>query len=373
MEVTCDAFGNTIAVKPGRRPGPAVGLGSHLDSVPNGGNFDGVAGVLTALEVIRAFNDDGVLLEHPLKLVIFAAEEGARFGTPCLGSRAAFGHLSANVVQTLSDRDGATLEHALAEMGFDPSLVLERQTWTEDLAAFLELHIEQGRVLEDAGEDIGVVDWIAGNRRLRMILEGQSDHSGATPMSLRRDALLGGAEVALYAEEQARRCHGVVATTGEFTVHPNTLTAVPGRIELGIDVRSADVVLQSRMAAKIEEAARATCDGRNLGLHVERVSDSAPTMLPVWLQRSLTAASRAVTGRSRIMTSGAGHDSQIVARTVPAGMIFIPCRAGVSHDPAEYASEAHLLLGTEVLSKAIIDLDDSLANAHGPTSTFAQR
>jgi allantoate deiminase len=361
MQVNHDAFGNTVGTRPGRLPGPAVGIGSHLDSVPRGGNFDGVAGVLTALEVMRAINDAKVSLEHPVRLIVFAAEEGARFGTPCLGSRAAFGHLSAVDLSLMHDRDGISLGQALERNGLDPGLVSSRQDWTRDLAVFAELHIEQGRVLEDAGETIGVVDWVAGNRRLRMRMEGQTDHSGATPMALRRDALLGGAALALETAAQARRRRGVVATTGEFTVHPNALTAVPGMVELGVDVRSADVLLQAQTAIRIEQAARGLCQSQNLKLTVEHISDSAPTMLPVWVQRIMTEVSRAVTGRSRVMTSGAGHDSQIVARNVPAGMFFIPCRKGISHDPAEYADPVHLETGAVALARTLYKLDHRLS------------
>lgn len=180
LEVERDAFGNTVGVRPGTGRGPALAIGSHVDSVPVGGNYDGAAGVVAALEVVRALNDADVTTELPLKVVCFSAEEGARFGPPCLGSKAAIGLLDRAALHDLRDRDGTTLHEALAAAGSRPEDVVRPAAWVDDVGVFLELHIEQGRVLEAAGEQVGVVDWIAGNRRLRVRVDGQTDHSGAT-------------------------------------------------------------------------------------------------------------------------------------------------------------------------------------------------
>jgi len=365
LDVSRDGFGNTVGTRPGRGgSGRAIAIGSHVDSVPRGGNYDGAVGVVGAIEAARALAEEGRVLVHDLRVVCFSAEEGARFGAPCLGSKAALGLLGPDDAQRLEDGRGVTLAEALEARGSSVE-ALGVADWVEGLDAFVELHIEQGRVLEDARQPIGVVDWIAGNRRLRMTLRGQTDHSGATPMPIRRDALVAAAAVVGDVDRLARRTRGLVGTVGEFTVHPNALTAVPGKVELSVDVRSADVVVQEETIEAVMEAAARHCAARGVDLEVDDVSSVAPVMLPSWLRRSLTDVARRFTPRPRVMTSGAGHDAAIMARRVPAGMVFIPCRGGVSHSPEEWASTDQIALGTQVLTAGVVELDGMLAGAGG--------
>lgn len=357
LTVERDAFGNTVGTRAGRSDGQAIAVGSHVDSVPLGGNFDGAAGVVAALEVVRALGDAGVATDRAIKVVCFSAEEGARFGAPCLGSKATVGLLSAQDLHELRDAEGVTLHEALVQVGSRPDEVVHAAPWVEDIAAFLELHIEQGRVLEAAGEQAGVVDWVAGNRRLRVRFEGQTDHSGATPMRMRRDALLAASEVVLEVERVVRAARELVGTVGEFRVHPGAMTAVPGRVDLSVDVRSTDVILQERAIQRVISAAESQSARRRVDVDVRDVSAVAPVLLPSWLRRSIAEAGRRVLGRMRTMTSGAGHDAAIMARRVHAGMVFIPCRGGISHSREEWASPDHLATGTQVLAEAIVDVD----------------
>lgn len=366
LTVERDAFGNTVGTRPGRSDGQAIAVGSHVDSVPLGGNFDGAAGVAAALEVVRALDDAGIVTERAIKVVCFSGEEGARFGAPCLGSKATVGLLNGQDLHELRDAQGVTLHEALAQIGSRPEEVVRPAPWVEDVAAFLELHIEQGRVLEAAGERAGAVDWVAGNRRLRVRFEGQTDHSGATPMRLRRDALLAASEVVLEVERVARTARELVGTVGEFLVHPGAMTAVPGRVDLSVDVRSTDVILQERAIQRVIAAAESQSARRRVDVDVRDISAVAPVLLPSWLRRSIAEAGRKVLGRMRTMTSGAGHDAAIMARRVHAGMIFIPCRGGISHSREEWASPDHLATGTQVLAEAIVDVDRRISEFASP-------
>jgi hydantoinase/carbamoylase family amidase len=361
LVVERDAFGNTVGTRRGRSGGRAIAIGSHVDSVPRGGNYDGVAGVIAAVEVIRALDDADIQTQHDLKVLCFTAEEAARFAAPSLGSKAAIGLLSPTDLHDLRDVDGVTLHEALSDNGLDPAGALRPAPWVDDVDVFLEMHIEQGRVLESAGEEIGVVDWVAGNRRVRMSLLGQTDHSGATPMRLRRDALAAAAELVLEVERLAMRSRELVGTVGEFDVRPGAMTAVPGEVDLSVDVRSTDVVLQERTMMAVIAAAEARALRREIQVRVDDMSSVAPILLPTWLSRQLSEVGTRVAGRARIMTSGAGHDAAILARRVVAGMIFIPCRRGISHSPEEWVSPDHIATGARVLAESVLAVDDSMA------------
>lgn len=363
LDVSRDGFGNTVGVLRGSgNSGRSIAVGSHIDSVPQGGNFDGAVGVVGALQAVKSILQSGFQPVQDLKVVCFTAEEGARFGAPCLGSKAALGLLTDEDTERLSDPDGVTLAKALETRG-GANVVAEPSPWVEGVEAFLELHIEQGRVLEDSRQEIGVVDWIAGNRRLRLRLSGTTDHSGATPMPIRRDALVVAAGLVTDVDCLARKKRGLVGTVGEFHVWPGAMTAVVGRVDMSIDVRSADVMIQEQTIRGVRESARGRASDQGVKLEVADVSNVAPIMLPVWLRKILTKSARRVTERPRVMTSGAGHDAAIMARKIPAGMVFIPCRGGISHSPAEWTSTRHIALGSQVLTDAVIELDQTLSSA----------
>lgn len=360
MITRTDAAGNTIAERAGTRPGlGAIGTGSHLDSVPSGGRFDGAAGVVAAVEAARLLAEHDVAHAHPLRIVVFAGEEGARFGQACLGSKAAAGLLDEPELTARVDADGVSLAEALGSVGLDPARVGEARWSREEWAAFLELHIEQGRVLESEGIPIGVVDLVSGSTRLLVDVTGRPSHTGGTPMELRADALTAAAEVVLLAERIATdpRHRGTRATVGRLTVHPGNITTIPGRVSFSVDVRDVDSDRQRETAAEIARRARASCDRRGVGLAVQVIGDSSPVVLPIWL-RQLTGEVCADRGIPyRVLSSGASHDTQMVNHVVPSGMIFVPSKDGLSHVPGEWTSAADLARGTDVLVRSILAAD----------------
>ena len=363
LTVRTDSFGNTIGTLAGTDPAlPAIGFGSHLDSVPHGGRFDGAIGVLAALEVIRMFAESDIKTAHSLMVVAFASEEGARFGEPCLGSKAVAGVLQQADMERLRDANGVTLAQAMRALSFDP-LTLAQARWTPNtLAAFLELHIEQARSLEEGGERIGLVDAIAGNTRIRLVIRGRQDHSGGTPMSQRRDALAAAAEVILAAESIANepRRRATVATVGRLHVFPNSITTIPGDVEFYLDVRDVDSDRQRLTTRDIVSRAEETAARRGLRCEWEVVSDTSPVVLPKWLRDLTTAATDRLDVPHRVTTSGAGHDAGILSRAIPAAMLFVPSRDGLSHCPEEWTSMEDIAIGARALGESIRDIDSFL-------------
>ena len=363
LSVRTDSFGNTIGTMPGTDPKrPAIGFGSHLDSVPHGGRFDGAIGVLAALEVIRMFAETDITTAHPLMVIAFASEEGARFGEPCLGSKAVAGVLQEADMERLRDANGITLAQAMRALSFDP-LALPQARWAPNtLAAFLELHIEQARSLEEGGERIGLVDAIAGNTRIRLVIKGRQDHSGGTPMSQRRDALAAAAEVILAAESIANepRRRATVATVGRLHVYPNSITTIPGDVEFYLDVRDVDSDRQRLTTNDIVTRAEETAARRGLRCEWEVVSDTSPVVLPKWLRDLTTGATDRLNVPHRVTTSGAGHDAGILSRAIPAAMLFVPSRDGLSHCPEEWTSMEDIAIGARALAESIRDIDTFL-------------
>jgi len=344
--VETDAVGNTIAVfKEGE---PYFLIGSHLDTVAQGGAYDGAAGVVGALEAADLVSPT---LKHGLRVVVFAAEEGARFGRPNLGSAAAAGLLNTDDLTRLRDADGISVYEAATLLGFSP---LSLDPWIDKrIACFFEIHIEQGRTLELSGARIGLVDAIAGSIRMRLDITGRPDHSGATPMEIRADALVAASQFVLAAEEIARGYRSTVATVGRMEVWPNSLTTVPGKVTLWIDIRDADADQQRHTARILLERAEAIGEARNVAVTAEVVTNQTPVVLAAWPRAIVRDECEARHLVYRVMPSGAGHDAAIVARRAPATMIFIPCVNGVSHAPDESASSDDIALASELLSAAI--------------------
>ena len=359
-----DAFGNTIGERPGGSDRPFLTLGSHLDSVPNGGRFDGVVGVVGALEVGRMVQESGIITHHPLRIVAFANEEGARFGEACLGSKAVTGMLGPRDADRLRDVHGVTLAEAMARLGLNARRIEDAQWSHDEVAAYLELHIEQARLLEAQELAIGIVDAVAGNTRLRVEVHGRADHSGGTPMDWRQDALAGAAEMVLdverIANEPGRRA--TVATVGRLTVWPNNITTIPGRVDFSLDVRDVDSDRQRDTARDLVERFERIASRRGLGLEYEVVSDTSPSVLPLWLRRLTKQVCVDLGLPHRVMASGAGHDAQILARRMPAAMLFVPSHAGLSHVPEEWTSVDDITRGVRVLYACLMRLDRFLAD-----------
>lgn len=364
MDVRTDAIGNTIGQLPGRTPtARAIGTGSHLDSVPRGGRYDGVAGVVAGIEAARVLVENEVALERPFRVVAFAAEEGARFGEPCIGSKAVTGKWNARNLERLVDVDGVSAPAAMQSVGLDPSQVESCRWDADDWAGFLELHIEQAHVLQAISRPIGLVDMVSGSTRVEFTMVGRAQHTGGTPMRLRKDALAAAAEVVLFAEQLANgpNYRGARATVGRLDVSPNSITTIPGEVRFVLDMRDIDSDRQRRGAARIAREATQIADRRGMSCSYRILSDSSPAVLPAWL-REITRDVCVELGMDyRVMTSGASHDSQVVNRVVPAAMIFVPSKNGLSHVAEEWTSAVELALGTDVLVRSVARLDAFLS------------
>jgi hydantoinase/carbamoylase family amidase len=334
VTVEVDEAANLWATLPGDRDG-AVALGSHVDSVPNGGWLDGALGVMAAVEVLRAGADDEA--RHALTLVDFADEEGARFGRSLFGSSAVAGTLDPGALAELTDADGRSIEQVLSEHGVDLARARDAARRREGLAAYLELHIEQGPVLDREGVPVAAVTGTAGVERHRFDFTGQASHAGTTPMELRRDAGLAAATAALAVEEIARR-HSGVGTAGVLRLEPGIPTAVPGEARLTVDLRHPEAAPLAAMLAETRAAASEAAAARGCALAESEVW----RIEPIAFDDRLVAAALEEAGTGRTIASGALHDAAEMARHLPVAMLFAPSIAGVSHAKEENTSEPDL-------------------------------
>lgn len=356
LDVTTDPIGNTIAELPGQREGRPIVTGSHLDSVPRGGTFDGAAGVAAGVEAVARLVEEGVEFPRPLRVVAFACEEGAVFGAPCIGSRCVTGVFSPEDLRGFTDEHGVSAWQRAQECGLDPDGLIDGRWTSDDVGAFLELHIEQGRVLAERGVPLGVVHSIAGSTRVLLRLRGRADHSGATPMWLRADALAGASEIVLEAERRATVRSTSVATVGRMQVRPGALTTIPGEVEFTLDARDLDSDGQRELVESVLDAAAVIARRRGLELEAELLSDQSPVLLHDTLQERLTAAAVHASVPFLVMPSGASHDAAHLAELAPTGMLFVPSREGLSHSPGEWTDAADVSRGARVLSLAMADL-----------------
>ena len=361
LAVCIDAAANLIGSLKGTDSNAAAILcGSHSDTVPRGGRFDGIAGVLVALEVAETLAENEVRLRHHLEVVDFLAEEPNRYGMSCIGSRAMAGVLSKEQLG-LTATDGSTTAQGIAAMGGVPTQLTGALRNDDEVAAFYELHIEQGVVLEEDGVDIGVVTDIVGISRYRISITGEAAHAGTTPMDRRRDALAGAALLVTTAEtlaiEQDTNGAYLVATVGQLDVTPNGSNVVPGRVDFSIEVRSSNAQEITRFSNEFLSRAESICEQRSLVLEVTQVSSGQPVACDYTVQNSLMEAAQMNGCRHIQMPSGAGHDAAYMAQIAPAGMIFIPCRRGRSHCPEEWAEKEALSKGAQVLLDAICNFD----------------
>jgi allantoate deiminase len=345
-----DPAGNSVAVF--RDGTPYFLIGSHLDTVLHGGRYDGAAGVVAALEVAQAVGE----LRRGVRAVAFAGEEGARFGRPTLGSALAAGLLDGRGLGKLHDADGTALIDAAAEIGLDPA---STPTWLGDeVGCYFELHIEQGRQLESGAARIGLVDAIAGSVRLQFEITGRADHSGATSMRMRADALTAASELVLAVEEAGRGYRSTVATVGRIQVTPNNVTTIPGHVTLWVDLRDVDPDLQRGAARRVLDRSAEIATRRGVRIASDVLSEQPPIVLSAWPRAILYEECRARGVAYRVLSSGAGHDAAVVARRAPSAMVFIPCVEGISHSPREQASPEDIALAVEVLCSALHRTDE---------------
>ena len=364
LAVRIDAAGNLIGRLGGKIPELGVlAIGSHSDTVPSGGRFDGIAGIATGLEVARALRDASERFDHSLEIIDFLAEEPSDYGLSCVGSRGMSGALAAPMLE-MKEPGGETLREALRRVGGDPDAIGAAQR--NDIKAFLELHIEQGSVLESQSVPVGIVTAIAGIRRVQMTFEGAADHAGTTPMAMRHDALVAAANTVISVRHTAERLAGegagyFVATVGVLTVEPGAANVVPAKCRMVIDIRTTAAALTERFTQAIErESAQHAAEARVARSSLEMLSDGPPVDCDAALRSALSRSAGKLGLRSLELASGAGHDAAFMSRICPSAMVFVPCRDGKSHTPEEWADRDAIAAGAAVVLDTIKSLDQTL-------------
>lgn len=350
VETWVDELGNVFGRRPGTEPElPPVLVGSHLDSQPNGGRYDGQLGVLAALETLETFERDGLETRRPVEVVNWTNEEGARFDLACTGSGTFAGVHSTDEALGRADRDGTTIGEALERIGYDGDVPCEPR----DLHAYLELHIEQGPRLETAGASVGIVSGVVGMAWLEGTIAGEADHAGTTPMYARRDALAT-ATAALEAIRSipSRLSSETVITTGRLTVEPGSINVIPSGVDLTFDVRSADDDAVETAIRRIESELRTAAEREGTSVEVETRFEKPATAFSAEVRTALAAAAEDLDVPAETLVSGAGHDAMYVNEIAPAGMVFVPSVDGVSHTEAEFTDWADVVAGTNVLATA---------------------
>ena len=354
--LTIDAVGNMFALRPGRDPAAKpIAMGSHLDTQPTGGRFDGVLGVLAGLEVLRTLDGAGYVTEAPLLLVNWTNEEGSRFAPAMLGSGFYAGIYAHDWAEARRDEAGVTFGAALDGIGYRgparPDAI--------QFGAMFELHIEQGPILEAEGRTIGVVQGVQGMRWFEVTFTGQAAHTGSTPMLLRRNALLGAARL-IEAVDFIARAHApdAVGTVGHLSVTPNSNNVIPGHVFLTVDLRHPDEAVLAAMEAAMTESLGRIAGDLSLATEFQPIARTAPVAFDPDCIASVRSAAKKGTYATRDIVSGAGHDAAHIARIVPTTMIFVPSAGGLSHNPAESTTPGECAAGAQVLLDALLDYDD---------------
>lgn len=360
LSIRIDAIGNIFGRFEGSdRRAPAVLAGSHLDTVVHGGKYDGPVGVVGALEAIRTIRENRVPVHCSLEVVCFVGEESSRFGFSTLGSSLLAGEVHPNDLVNAVDSQGNKLEAVLGSLGITRQNLRALRRDPKTVKAYLELHIEQGPILEAKKKKIGLVTSIAAPSRFRVVFQGRADHSGTTPMEMRRDALVAAAQLIEFVERICRRHSSmakgrVVGTVGAMKIEPGVINAVPGRVELSVDVRGTSAIWKNRVARMVKAQARAIGRERALRVEVLTIREEDPVPLDPRVLRVTRELCDAKGVDYEIMPSGAGHDAMQMAKITAAGMIFVPSRRGISHNPLEWTSPADIGLGAQLLMETMI-------------------
>jgi N-carbamoyl-L-amino-acid hydrolase len=362
-EIRVDAIGNVFAIRPGRLGNGfeasgapladasrlPVAVGSHVDTQPNGGKFDGNYGVLSGVEVVRALNDAGVVTERPVAVAIWTNEEGTRFTPVMMGSGAYCGAFTVDHCLAQADREGVTVAQALQSIGYAGTATPPR------FAAYFEPHIEQGPVLEREGVTIGAVEGALGQRWFDVAVTGQDAHAGPTPIEMRRDALLAASRVVLevrrIASEHPDYARG---TVGQLFVTPNSRNVIPGRVDFTVDFRNASDATLAAMGDDLRRSVAHIAAADGVQIDLAEVVYFPPCAFDAALVAGVEEGARALGHSVRRLASGAGHDAVYVARTCPTAMIFVPCEGGISHNEIENAKPEHLAAGAEVLLRSVL-------------------
>lgn len=353
-EIHIDRMGNIFARRPGanlqRLP---IACGSHLDTQPHGGKFDGVYGVLAGVEIFETLNEQGIETAAPLEICVWTNEEGARFAPPMIASGVFGGTYELDYGLSREDADGITLGEALNTINYAGTLPCGEH----HLGAFIEAHIEQGPILEHYEETIGVVTGVQGSRWYRVTFHGQDAHTGSTPMVGRRDALVSAANTIDAVRKIAERLGSpAVATVGHIDCSPNSHNTIPGKVMLTVDMRHYTSDTLDVMEAQLREASNTAAHQEGVDVEIERIMDTPPVRFDAHCIDAVTEAARKLGYRHRHMLSGAGHDACHVARVAPTSMIFVPCAGGLSHNEAESATPEDLAAGANVLLHTLLSL-----------------
>ncbi len=360
LQVRLDAAANVFCTRPGGDPTlPPIVVGSHLDSVPNGGKYDGPLGVLCGLEVLRTLHDHAVALRHPLTLLSLTGEEATPFGTSTFGSRALAGRLPDVADNMLPD--GRTVRAALRDCGGDWDSLSNVRAELGPIACFLEVHIEQGRRLQDAGQALAVVSGVSGIYRHRVAFSGEPGHAGTTAMAQRHDALHAAARFILSVADLpatvAASDPAATATVGFLEVSPNSPNVIPGAVTAVTDLRSADPELLAALARRGAEGAHAAAEAAAVHVDVGVMLDQAPIQFDAGVRAALSQAVRRAGGDGRELSSQAGHDAVHLQTLAPSGMLFVRCADGVSHRPEEAVTPQDAALAAQVLLETVLSLD----------------
>lgn len=361
LAVRVDAAGNIIGRMNGRQADALVIItGSHIDTVKEGGRFDGVAGVIAAIGAARCLRSRDFPTQHPVEVVVFTSEEPNEFGASTVGSRAMAGTLDKRLLVTLKNKEGLSLGEAIERVGGSAKGINEAARARGDILAYLELHIEQGPTLDNMGIPVGVVNGIAGFARGRITVVGSADHAGTTPMNVRRDALVAAAEAIQALERVARRkdLPNTLATIGVVENYPNAANVVPGRVVMVTDVRNTEMEFIERAEHAFREELRKISTRRGVDISFDQSNISFPVNMDTWVTGLIEESCQACGVPYHLMTSGAGHDASHMAGITRAGMIFVPSRMGKSHCPEEWTDFGDIALGAEILAATIFKIDE---------------
>lgn len=360
LKVRMDEAGNIIGrLETEGTTGLVVATGSHVDTVPEGGNYDGVVGVIGGLAAVQRLKNKGSLA-HPIEVICFASEESSRFGIATIGSKAMAGMIdpAEEKWRLRKDQDGVSLSQAMKQAGCSLEKISEAARNEEEFKAFVELHIEQGPVLEREGIDVGIVEAIAAPTRMMIDIEGVADHSGATPMNYRSDAAVAAGKIIVavqrFAKTEAQ--HGTVGTVGVVNISPNALNVVPGHARVGVDIRGIKYESIERVLAQLSAELKVIAEEEKVAVSVEKLGNEKPVSMDANIMRSSEDAAQKLGLSFKRMPSGAGHDAMNIATLAGVGMVFIPCRNGISHNPAEYVGIDSIMKGIDVLTETLYEL-----------------
>lgn len=359
LDVRVDHFGNIISrYKGNSNERTAVATGSHIDTVPNGGHYDGMLGAALSFAVLKSIKDEGIELKYPIEFILFQLEESSRFGHATMGSKIMAGKDVLHLFEKAVDKDGKTLREVLKEQSLDFNKLQDAARTSDEFVSFIEVHIDQSKDLESVSKPIGVVEAIAAPTRFKVTIVGEAAHSGATKIPFRKDALVAAAELILavrnlalaYAEKN------IVATVGDIKVFPGAMNVVPGRAELYIDLRGIDRDVKTEVTKIIEEESLRIAVRYNLDIDLNKLSDEAPVIMDKSICSHLINASKHFGIECETLVCGAGHDAMNMATLTKTGMILIRCKDGASHQPKEFAEREDIEMAYNILRKTILEL-----------------